>query len=321
MTAFLARRTATLGVTVLLASFVVFLIPYVTPGDPVRKIIRSRVAGEVVDDAAAQGLALELGLQDPLAVQYLRWLGRLAGGDLGLSYASRTPVIEQVLPALWITVSLVVVSLGVAAAVSVVLGTVAALQEGRPADRVITTVTQAFIAMPEYWLAPMLVLVFALQLSLLPSAGWEGPASAVLPVAVLALRPISYFTSAVREGMLEALGAEHVAAARARGLSHAPRAPQRSAAPHHAGGRVVRRSAGRVRHRGGRLRDPRHGEAAVRRRPQQRHPPRPGRRGGGRGTGGRPDDRGGPGARHPQPPAQGASCVTGPSWSGRRRRS
>jgi len=221
MTAFLARRTATLGVTVLLASFVVFLIPYVTPGDPVRKIIRSRVAGEVVYDDAAQGLALELGLQDPLAVQYLRWLGRLAGGDLGLSYASRTPVIEQVLPALWITVSLVVVSLGGAAAVSGVLGTVAALQEGRPADRVITTVTQAFIAMPEYWLAPMLVLVFALQLSLLPSAGWEGPASAVLPVAVLALRPISYFTSAVREGMLEALGAEHVVAARARGLSHA----------------------------------------------------------------------------------------------------
>jgi peptide/nickel transport system permease protein len=221
MTAFLARRTATLGVTVLLASFVVFLIPYVTPGDPVRKIIRSRVAGEVVDAAAAQGLSLELGLQDPLAVQYLRWLGRLARGDLGLSYASRTPVLEQVLPALWITVSLVVVSLCVAAAVSVVLGTVAALQRGRLADRVITTVTQAFIAMPEYWLAPMLVLVFALQLSLLPSAGWEGPASAVLPVAVLALRPISYFTSAVREGMLEALGAEHVVAARARGLSHA----------------------------------------------------------------------------------------------------
>lgn len=221
MTAFLARRTATLAVTVLLASFVVFLIPYVTPGDPERKIIRSRVAGEVIDDAVAQGLALELGLDDPLAVQYLRWLGRLAGGDMGLSYASRTPVIEQVLPALWITLSLVVMALGVAATVSVVLGIVAALQQGRPADRIITTITQAFIAMPEYWLAPMLVLVFALKLSVLPSAGWAGPASAVLPVAVLALRPTSYFTSAVREGMLEALDAEHVVAARARGLSHA----------------------------------------------------------------------------------------------------
>lgn len=221
MTAFLARRTATLAVTVLLASFVVFLIPYVTPGDPVRKIIRSRVAGEVIDDDVAQGLAFELGLEDPLVVQYLRWLGRLAGGDMGLSYASRTPVVEQVLPALWITLSLVVLALGVAATVSVVLGIVAALQQGRPADRIITTITQAFIAMPEYWLAPMLVLVFALKLSVLPSAGWAGPASAVLPVAVLALRPTSYFTSAVREGMLEALDAEHVVAARARGLSHA----------------------------------------------------------------------------------------------------
>ncbi|MGX5359286.1 ABC transporter permease [Kocuria sp. KH4] len=221
MTAFLARRAATLGVTVLVASFVVFLIPYVTPGDPVRKIIRSRVAGDVIDDSVAQGLAADLGLQDPLVVQYLRWLGRLLGGDMGLSYASRTPVVEQVLPALGITLSLVVMTLGVAAAVSVVLGVVAALQEGRAADRVITTVTQAFIAVPEYWLAPVLVLLFALKLSLLPSAGWAGPSSAVLPVAVLALRPTSYFTSAVREGMLDALGAEHVVAARARGLSRA----------------------------------------------------------------------------------------------------
>ncbi|KLU10253.1 MULTISPECIES: ABC transporter permease [unclassified Kocuria] len=218
MTAFLARRAATLGITVLLASFVVFLIPYVTPGDPVRKIIRSRVAGEVIDDSVAQALAADLGLQDPLMVQYLRWLGRLLGGDMGLSYASRTPVVEQVLPALGITLSLVVMTLAVAAAVSVVLGVIAALQEGRAADRIITTVTQAFIAVPEYWLAPVLVLVFALNLSLLPSAGWSGPSSAVLPVAVLALRPTSYFTSAVREGVLDALGAEHVVAARARGL-------------------------------------------------------------------------------------------------------
>ncbi|MDR6506906.1 peptide/nickel transport system permease protein [Arthrobacter oryzae] len=204
---------------VLLASFVVFLIPYVTPGDPVRKIIRSRVAGDVIDDSAVQALSLQLGLNDPLWAQYLRWLGRLSSGDMGLSYTSRTPVAEQVLPALWITLSLVVLALAIAAAISVALGVTAALQEGRPADKVITAVTQALIALPEYWLAPMLVLVFALQLSLLPSAGWEGPHSAILPVAVLALRPTSFFTSAVREGVLEALGAEHVVAARSRGLS------------------------------------------------------------------------------------------------------
>jgi peptide/nickel transport system permease protein len=154
-----------------------------------------------------------------LWAQYLGWLGRLSSGDMGLSYTSRTPVADQVLPALWITLSLVVLALGIAGAVSVALGVTAALQEGRPADKVITAVTQAFIALPEYWLAPLFVLFFALQLALLPSAGWEGPHSAVLPVAVLALRPTSYFTSAVREGVLEALGAEHVVAARGRGVS------------------------------------------------------------------------------------------------------
>ena len=220
MRAFLAKRTVALGVTVLLASFVVFLIPYVTPGDPVRKIIRSRVAGDVVDESAVEGVAAQLGLEDSLPAQYVRWLGRLVTGDLGLSYASRTPVIEQVLPALWITLSLTVVTLAVAALLAVVLGTVAALREGRLADRVVTAVTQALIAMPEYWLAPVLVLVFALNLSLLPSAGWSGPSSMVLPVAVLAIRPLSHFTSAVREGMLDALGGEHVLAARARGLSY-----------------------------------------------------------------------------------------------------
>lgn len=217
---FLARRAAALVAAVLLASFTVFLIPYVTPGDPVRKIIRSRVAGDVIDDSAVAALSLELGLDDPLWAQYLNWLRRLLTGDMGLSYTSRTPVADQVLPALWITLSLVVLALGIAGALSVVLGVTAALQEGRPADKVITGVTQAFIAVPEYWLAPLLVLVFALQLSVLPSAGWEGPQSAVLPVAVLALRPTSYFTSAVREGILEALRAEHVVAARSRGVSH-----------------------------------------------------------------------------------------------------
>ncbi|KSU77591.1 peptide/nickel transport system permease protein [Pseudarthrobacter enclensis] len=219
MIRFLARRTAALVTAVLLASFVVFLIPYLTPGDPVRKIIRSRVAGDVIDDSSVQALSAELGLHDPLWKQYLGWLGNLAGGDMGLSHTSRTPVIDQVLPALGITVSIVIMTLLVAAVVSLVLGATAALHEGRTLDRWISAVTQAFIAIPEYWLAPLLVLVFSLQLAFLPSAGWSGPSSAVLPVTVLALRPTSFFTSAVREGVLQSLGSDHVAAARSRGMS------------------------------------------------------------------------------------------------------
>lgn len=220
MITFLAKRTATLVVAVLLSSFAVFLIPYVTPGDPVRKIIRSRVAGDVVDEATVRELGESLGLNDPLPVQYLRWLGDFFTGDMGLSHISRTPVVDQVLPALGITLSLVFVALGTAVLVSLPLGIVAALKQGSKTDKLITTVTQSFIALPEYWLAPLLVLVFALKFSLLPSAGWNTASSIVLPAATLALRPISFFTSAVRSGMVDALEAEHISAARARGLSH-----------------------------------------------------------------------------------------------------
>ncbi|UVJ41433.1 ABC transporter permease [Arthrobacter sp. CJ23] len=217
----MARRTATLVVAVLLSSFAVFLVPYVTPGDPVRKIIRSRVAGDVVDESTVQALGMSLGLHDPLPVQYFRWLGGLLGGDMGLSHVSRTPVVEQVMPALAVTLSLVVLALAAAVLVSLPLGMASALRQGRKTDKIITTVTQSFIAMPEYWLAPLLVLVFALKLAVLPSAGWNDASSAVLPAAALALRPISYFTSAVRTGMIDALEAEHVPAARARGMSQA----------------------------------------------------------------------------------------------------
>jgi len=220
MITFLAKRTATLVAAVLLSSFAVFLIPYVTPGDPVRKIIRSRVAGDVVDDSTVQALGQSLGLHDPLPVQYFRWLGDFFSGDMGLSHISRTPVADQVMPALGITLSLVIVALGIAVMVSLPLGIVAGLKQGGKADKLITTITQSFIAMPEYWLAPLLVLVFALKLSLLPSAGWNTTSSIVLPAVTLALRPISFFTSGVRSGMIDALEAEHIQAARARGLSH-----------------------------------------------------------------------------------------------------
>ncbi|TLM84225.1 ABC transporter permease [Pseudarthrobacter sp. NamE5] len=219
MLQFITKRTATLVAAVLVSSFAVFLIPYFTPGDPVRKIIRSRVAGDAIDDSAVQGLSESLGLDDPLAVQYFRWLADFFSGDMGLSFVSRTPVAEQVLPALSVTLSLVLMSLGLAAALSLPLGIISGLRPGSTADKAITAITQALIAMPEYWVAPVLVLVFALKLSILPTAGWNDLSSAVLPALTLALRPISFFTSAVRAGIIDAAAAEHVPAARARGLS------------------------------------------------------------------------------------------------------
>lgn len=219
MQRFIIKRMATLVVAVLASSFAVFLVPYLTEGDPVRKIIRSRVAGDAIDDSAVERLSAELGLDDPLLVQWLRWLGEILSGDMGLSFVSRTPVADQVFSALGITFSLVAAALAVAVMVALPLGVLAGLRPGGRPDRVITWGTQALIALPEYWVAPVLVLVFAVKLTVLPTAGWNDPSSMVLPALTLALRPISFFTSAVREGIIDAAYAEHLPAARARGLS------------------------------------------------------------------------------------------------------
>lgn len=225
------RRVLGLGAAVLLSSFAVFLVPFVSPGDPVRSMLRARMDVGAMDEATVQAYAEQFGLYDPLLLQFGRWLGRFFRGDMGISYISGTPVADLVLPAIGVTLSLAGTALLVAVLVSIMLGVVAAVRaEGWP-DRVITSATHALIAIPEYALAPLLVLLFAVRLSWLPSAGFDSPASMVLPVLVLSLRPISFFTIAVRSGILQALDSEHVLAARARGLG-ATRTLVRHVIPH-----------------------------------------------------------------------------------------
>ncbi|UYQ77236.1 ABC transporter permease [Glutamicibacter sp. JL.03c] len=225
------RRVIGLGAAVLLSSFAVFLVPFVSPGDPVRNLLRARMDFGEADEATVQAYAEQFGLHDPMLVQFGRWLGRFATGDMGLSHISGTPVADQVVPAIGVTLSLAGSALLLAIIVAVVLGVVSATRAGRWPDRLITSATHALIAIPEYALAPLLVLLFAVRWSLLPSAGYDSPASLVLPVLILALRPISFFTVAVRSGVLQALGSEHVLAARARGLSRT-QALTRHVVPH-----------------------------------------------------------------------------------------
>ncbi|KSU65971.1 ABC transporter permease [Arthrobacter sp. NIO-1057] len=225
------RRVVGLGAAVLLSSFAVFLVPFVSPGDPVRALLRARMDFGEADDATVQAYAEQFGLHDPMLVQFGRWLGRFFTGDMGLSHISGTPVADQLLPAIGVTLSLAGSALLVAMVVSVLLGVISATRAGQWPDKLITSITHALIAIPEYALAPLLVLLFAVRWSLLPSAGYDSPASLVLPVFILALRPISFFTVAVRSGVRQALDSEHVLAARARGLSRT-QALARHVVPH-----------------------------------------------------------------------------------------
>lgn len=220
MIVFLRRLAVLLG-TLASVSFLVFLIPYMTPGDPARKILRARTGELNLDPSAVEAARVRYGLDKPVIEQYWGWLKNALQGDLGLSYTSRTEVVDMLGSGLGVTTTLALTALLIALLVALPLGSLAAIRRGKASDIGITTVTQGVVALPEYWVAPVLVLVFALNLGVLPSAGWTGPASMVLPALTLSLRPLSYFTQVTRASMVDVLESPHLTAARSRGLSFA----------------------------------------------------------------------------------------------------
>lgn len=220
MTRFLLRRLLVLAATLLIVSVLTFLVPYLGGGDAARTILRARTGDQALDPSQVAAVRAELGLDRPMQVQYLHWLGHAVRGDFGYSFTSRTPVAGLLGGALQVSASLAVAALAIAVLTAVPLGVLAAARRGKRIDNVVTLLTQSFVAVPEYWLAPMSVLLFALKLHWLPSAGWRSPASIVQPAAVLALRPMAYFTQVTRAAMVDVLGAPYITAARSRGLSY-----------------------------------------------------------------------------------------------------
>jgi peptide/nickel transport system permease protein len=219
MLMFLIRRSLVLAITLLIVSVLAFLIPYAGEGDPARKILRARVNDPALDPAQVEALTKELGLDRPIYVQYFDWLKQAVTGDFGFSYTSRVPVGDLVVPALTVSISLALAALLLALVFALPLGTLAATRRGGKVDNAITFVSQSAVSAPEYWVGPVLVLVFALHLGLLPSGGWAGPAYMVLPAVALSLRPLGYFTQVSRAAMSEVLAAPYITAARSRGLS------------------------------------------------------------------------------------------------------
>ncbi|MBP8538917.1 ABC transporter permease [Streptomyces sp. MK37H] len=219
MVRFAVRRLLVLLITLLAVSAATFAIPYASGGDPVRTILRSRVSDQALDPSALAALRSELGLDRPILMQYLSWLGRAAHGDFGLSFTSRTPVDQLLGSAMGVSGTLTVIAIGLAFLAALPLGTLAAMRPGKRLDNGVTVLTQSFVAVPEYWLAPVLVLVFSRYLGWLPSAGWRDPTSIVLPAIVLALRPMAYFAQVTRAAMSDVLASPYMTAARSRGLS------------------------------------------------------------------------------------------------------
>ncbi|MDW6066244.1 ABC transporter permease [Streptomyces sp. FXJ1.4098] len=148
MVRFVVRRLMVLLITLLAVSAATFAIPYASGGDPVRTILRSRVSDQALDPSAIAALRSELGLDRPILVQYLSWLGRAVRGDFGMSFTSRTPVDQLLGTAIGVSGTLAVIAIGLAFLAALPLGTLAAMRPGKRVDNGVTLLTQSFVAVP-----------------------------------------------------------------------------------------------------------------------------------------------------------------------------
>lgn len=190
----------------------VFVMARLLPGDPARVI-----AGVVATPEQVDNLRRQLGLDQPLPVQYADYLGRLVRLDLGTSAHFGSPVTAEIASRLPYTVELALAASAIAATVGVLAGVAAAVRRNTPIDLVISAFSVLGISMPAYWLGLMLIVVFAVQLRALPAAGADGPASIVLPALTLALLSVGLVARMTRSSLLEVLAEDYVRTARAKG--------------------------------------------------------------------------------------------------------
>lgn len=192
---------------------VVFIVVRMVPADPALLI-----AGQTATPAQLAELRHEMGLDQPLLLQYLQYLGHVATGDFGSSYLQGVPASTMIGQTLPNTALLAVLACALALVVSFPLGLLAALRVNGFADRVVTTMSLVVQALPGFWVGVVLLLIFSRTLKWLPSAGLSNPQSLILPAIVLALPFIAILTRLTRSGLLEVVGEGYIQTARAKGL-------------------------------------------------------------------------------------------------------
>lgn len=205
-----------LGVTV-----VVFAIVHLVPGDPIRIAMGTRFDPDVYE-----ALRERSGLDQPLVQQYFTYIGSALTGDLGVSFRSGQPVTALLLERLPATISLAGVGIVIALVVSFPMGTIAALNHGKPLDAIVRAVSQFGVSLPNFWLGMLLIMLFSSALGWLPPSGYtaitEDPMEwlrrVIMPATTVGVVAGSILTRYIRSSVLETLGADHVRTAESKGL-------------------------------------------------------------------------------------------------------
>ena len=224
MIRFATTRLLSLALSLLMASVVVFAVVEVIPGDPASYMLGLNATPEAVE-----ALRNELGLNGSIWARYFGWVSGMLVGDFGQSYTYRVPVSDLIAQRIWVSLPLAMIALLMSTLIAFPVGLIAAARRGKFSDYSIMGLTQLGIAVPNFWFAMLLVLVFAINLHWFGAGGfpgWEngilaGLKALTLPAIALALPQASILARVMRSSLLETLTQDYIRSARAKGLTRA----------------------------------------------------------------------------------------------------
>ena len=225
MLAFLIRRIASTFIVMAIVAVIIFLLVRIAPGDPVAILVGDNASPDQIDAVRKQ-----LGLDDPIVVQFWRWASRVLVGDLGISIFSNEPVAKLISQRLEPTLSLAATTIILAVVVAVTAGIIAAWQVGTWIDRVVMALSVASFSVPVFVVGYVLIYVFAIQLRWLPVQGYQPIADGfvdwlrhlVLPSIALGLAYVALIARITRTAMLEVLAEDYIRTAHAKGVATGP---------------------------------------------------------------------------------------------------
>ena len=223
MTRYILQRLVQLIPVLLIISLIVFFVFHIIPGDAAEVRL-----GQNTDPETVKLVRKQLGLDRPVYVQYASWLGHALTGDLGQSYINKQTVVSLILEKFPATLELAVLGVLFSLLISVPVGILAAMRRGSWLDQISRVLAMAGYSMPRYWLAILLILVFAVRFHLVPPAGFARPSEdpvgnlryAALPVIALAVTLAAEQMRFLRSGLLDVIGQDFVRTAYAKGLNH-----------------------------------------------------------------------------------------------------
>lgn len=222
MLRYLLHRLVTFALSLLTASLVIFIVVEIVPGDPALSMLGINARPDTL-----AALRAELGLDVSKPARYFAWVTGMLGGDFGTSYTWRVPVAGLVKERLAVSLPLAVYALILSTLIAIPAGLIAAERRGKAADAAVMGATQLGVAVPNFWFAMLMVMLFAVQLGWFASGGfpgwgkgfWAGVKALTLPAFALALPQASILARVLRSSLIDALGEDFVRTARAKGLS------------------------------------------------------------------------------------------------------